>query len=241
MAGIGNMPDTIADRAVNVTMRRRTSTQKVSQFRSRRDGPVLDQLRQRLAGWAAAHIEALAAAEPDMPVEDRAADTWEPLVAVADAAGRHWPVTARAACRALVDAADEADEDRSHGVRLLADIKQIFDENRMSFLPSQQLVNGLRGIDESPWGDFELTRSKLAYRLSEFRIKTRHNPAGTARGYRLEDFEDAFTRYTRQDPSEPSKPQLKADFESDGSGASDASSCQTDSKRQDENAHYQPI
>ncbi|WP_244601909.1 DUF3631 domain-containing protein [Mycobacterium pseudokansasii] len=237
LAGIGNMPDTITDRAVNITMRRRASGEKVAQFRSRRDGPVLDQLRQRLAQWAAAHIEALAAAEPQMPVEDRAADTWEPLIAVADAAGGHWPLTARAACRALVDAADEADEDRSHGVRLLADIKRIFDESYVSFLPSQDLVNALRRLDESPWSDFELNPSKLGHRLREFKIKTRHNAAGSARGYRLEDFEDAFERYTRQNPSEASESQVNHGFTSDGSDASDASTRQTAPSRQTENTH----
>jgi hypothetical protein len=65
LAGIGEMPDTITDRAINITMRRRTNTEKVSQFRSRRDGPVLEHLRSRLADWAAAVIDGLAA-EPDM-------------------------------------------------------------------------------------------------------------------------------------------------------------------------------
>lgn len=237
LAGIGNMPDTITDRAVNITMRRRANGETVAQFRSRRDGPVLQQLRQRLAEWAAAHIEALAAAEPAMPVEDRAADTWEPLIAVADAAGGHWPVTARVACRALVAAADEADEDQSHGVRLLVDIKRVFDESYVSFLPSQDLVNALRRLDESPWRDFELNPSKLGHRLKEFKIKTRHNAAGSARGYRLEDFEDAFARYTRQNPSEPSDSQVKQGFSTDGFETSDASSRQTPLRRQTQNIH----
>jgi hypothetical protein len=108
LAGIGGLPDTITDRAVNITQRRRAPGEKVSQFRSRRDGPTLGGLRARLAEWAAGQIEALSTAEPNMPVEDRAADTWEPLIAVADAAGGHWPATARAACKAMVDAADSA-------------------------------------------------------------------------------------------------------------------------------------
>jgi hypothetical protein len=170
-----------------------------------------------------------------MPVEDRAADTWEPLIAIADTAGGHWPKTARAACKALVDTAVEADEDRSHGTRLLTDIKEIFAKGHVSFLPSQDLVNDLRAIDESPWGEFELTRSKLAYRLREFGIKTKHNTSGTARGYRLEDFSDAFQRYTRQEPSEPSGSQVSHHFPSDASDASDASTRQTKTTRQKEN------
>ena len=49
LAGIGAMPDTITDRAVNITMRRRARGEKVAQFRSRRDGPILTALRDRLA------------------------------------------------------------------------------------------------------------------------------------------------------------------------------------------------
>jgi Protein of unknown function (DUF3631)/Toprim domain len=216
LAGIGAMPDTITDRAVNISMRRRAPGEAVSQYRSRRDGPKLQQLRERLAAWAVGQLDELTKAVPDMPVEDRAADTWEPLIAVADAAGDHWPKTARAACVTLVGDAESADEERSYGVRLLTDIRNIFAENCVSFLPSQQIVNALRAIDESPWNDFDLTRSKLSYRLREFDIRTKHNPAGTARGYRVEDFWDAFARYTRKEPSEASEPQLRHGFASDG-------------------------
>lgn len=219
LAGIGAMPDTITDRAVNITMRRRVPGETVSQFRSRRDGPKLQKLRDRLAEWAAARIDELTKAEPGMPVEDRAADTWEPLVAIADAAGGHWPKTARAACKALTDAAEGADEDRSHGTKLLSDVRDIFAAKGVPFLPSAELVTQLRRIEESPWGDFELTPSKLAYRLRDFGIRTKRNPAGTARGYRLEDFWDAFARYTRQEASEPVNPQVKQGFASDGSSA----------------------
>ena len=49
IAGIGTMPDTITDRAVNISMRRRASGETVAQFRSRRDGPILTALGDRLA------------------------------------------------------------------------------------------------------------------------------------------------------------------------------------------------
>lgn len=216
LAAIGSLPDTITDRAINIVMRRRSRDENVSQFRSRRDGPILGALRDQLATWAAQHIDELSKAEPKMPVEDRAADTWEPLIAVADAAGDHWPKTARAACKALVAAADEADEDRSLSTRLLADIASVFTDKGVSFLPSAELVAELRRVEGSPWNDFELTPSKLAYRLREFRVKTGHNAAASARGYRLEDFKDAFARYTRQTPSEPVNPQVKQALASDG-------------------------
>ena len=99
LAGIGDLPDTIEDRAVIVTMRRRAPGEQVSSFRRRRDLPALVTLRDRLHGWLRDHLAELETATPAMPVEDRAADTWEPLVAVADLAGGGWPELARDACR----------------------------------------------------------------------------------------------------------------------------------------------
>lgn len=201
LAGIGTMPDTITDRAVNVTLRRRKQDERVAQFRNRRDGPILSALRDQLGEWCIGQLDALADAEPEMPVEDRAADTWEPLIAIADAAGGRWPELARTACAVLVARADGEDEDRSLGVRLLTDIRDVFDDRKVSFLASADLVAGLRKVDESPWDGFDLNPSKLAYRLREYKVKPGHNTEKTARGYRLEDLTDVFSRYLRPNPS----------------------------------------
>ncbi|KAA1243633.1 DUF3631 domain-containing protein, partial [Mycobacterium simiae] len=195
LAGIGAMPDTITDRGVNITMRRRTTAEKVAQFRTRRDGPILQAVRDKLAAWAAEHLQELAKVEPDMPVEDRAADTWEPLIAVADAAGGHWPATARAACAFLANQAGSDDEEQSLGVKLLADIRSVFAERGVPFLPSGDLAHELRRIEESPWNDFDLNPSKLAFRLKAFGIKPHRNTVGSIRGYSRETLSDAFTRY----------------------------------------------
>jgi Protein of unknown function (DUF3631) len=232
LAGIGSMPDTITDRAINITMRRRTDGEKVSQFRSRRDGPILEKLCERLAIWAAGAIDTLTAAEPGMPVEDRAADTWEPLVAVADAVGGDWPKRARAACVALVAGADEADEDSSLSTKLLADTKHVFTEKAASFLSTADLVAALRAIEESPWNDFEFNARKLAQRLRQFGVKPGRDTTGTVRGYTLESLTDAFARYTRQEPSDPSETGVYQQEQSDTSFSSDTSIRQTENTRQ---------
>ncbi|RFZ48236.1 hypothetical protein MSS2_04752 [Mycobacterium marinum] len=223
LAGIGSMPDTITDRAINVTQRRRAKGEKVAQFRARRDGPVLEKVRERLAAWAADHIGALSLAQPSMPVEDRAADTWEPLIALADAAGGHWPETGRQACQVLVAAADSADEDASLSVRLLADVRNVFAAKGAAFLASADLVTALRGIEESPWNDFDLSARKLAHRLRQFGIKPGHNTTKTARGYACEAFSDAFSRYTRPEPSDPSDTPAELQQRQDGSEPTDGS------------------
>jgi hypothetical protein len=241
LAGIGAMPDTITDRAINITMRRRTNTEKVSQFRSRRDDPVLEALRDRLAAWATEQLALLTAAEPAMPVEDRAADTWEPLIAVAEAAGGQWPQLARSACVALVDGADDADEDGSLSTKLLVDIKAVFTDRGVPFLSSADLVTALRAIEESPWNDYEFNARKLAQRVRQFGIKPGRDTTGRARGYSLESLTDAFTRYTRQNVSNPSETSAEQQKPSDTSFPSDTSIRQTEIICQDEIAGQQPF
>ncbi|HWS93024.1 MAG TPA: DUF3631 domain-containing protein [Mycobacterium sp.] len=43
-------------------------------------------------------------------------------------------------CRALVAAADSADEDKALGVKLLVDIRQVLAEKNVPFLPSTEWV-----------------------------------------------------------------------------------------------------
>jgi hypothetical protein len=236
LAGIGSLPDTITDRAVNVILRRRKAGERVAQFRTRRDGPVLEDLQDRLAAWAAGAIPKLADVEPEMPVEDRAADTWEPLVAIADHVGGNWPHRARTACRVLTAAAEEADEDMSLNLRLLTDVRTVFTKRAVSFLATADLVAALKGMDESPWDDFDLNARRLAQRLKDYGVKPQHNSTGTTRGYRLDDLHDAFSRYLRQDPSDPSDAPSGLRRRPDGSDASDTSTRQTANKRQKETA-----
>jgi hypothetical protein len=52
LAAIGELPDTIMDRAVIIRMRRRAAGEQVDPYRTRRDAPPLHDLRDRLATWA---------------------------------------------------------------------------------------------------------------------------------------------------------------------------------------------
>jgi hypothetical protein len=195
LAGIGDLPDTIMDRAVVIRMRRRSPAETVAPYRTRRDGPPLHELRSRLNEWVAKHLDTLTAAVPDMPVEDRAADTWEPLVAIADLAGGTWPHRIRKAVLTLVGAQDKADVEASLGIRLLTDIRSVFSRWTVGFMPSADLVGQLLKIDDAPWSDLDLTSRRLAARLKPYGIDPGHNPAKTARGYYLAHFADAFSRY----------------------------------------------
>jgi hypothetical protein len=69
--------------------------------------------REWLASWAAQVRDQVAGAQPDTPegIDGRAEQIWEPLLAVADAAGGQWPERARAACSELALAMPAGSED----------------------------------------------------------------------------------------------------------------------------------
>ncbi len=205
VAGIGRMPDTIEDRAIVVVMKRRKTTETVQQFRLGTDVPVLHAVREDIAAWAAQVRDTVAATPPtDIPVTDRAADVWEPLIAVADAAGGRWPEMARMAAKALCDASGDDDSDNL-ATALLADIKEVFDNHPgVSFLPSQALCDELKKVDEAPWAQFDLSPTKLGMKLKDHRIRARRRDASTVpgdrkRGYHRADFLDVWERHLDPD------------------------------------------
>lgn len=195
LAGIGDMPDTIMDRAVVVRMRRRAPGETVQPFRSRRDGPPLNDLRERIAGWAAAQLDVLTDAEPDMPVDDRPADNWEPLVAVADVAGSDWPKRARSACLTLTGAAAE---DTTIGERLLADLRTVFGEREA--MHGATILEALHGIEEAPWADWygrPFNARDLAKLLRPYGVRSQDVKVADVnrKGYRRDALYDAWRRY----------------------------------------------
>lgn len=201
LAGIGSMPDTIEDRAVIVTMRRRAPGEAVAPFRSRRDGPILNALRDRLHDWVRGSETVLRAAEPAMPVEDRAADTWEPLVAIADYAGGDWPARARNA--AFTITRGEADADRSFGLRVLADLRAVFGD--LDAMHGETILDELHKIDEAPWADYygrPLSARDLAKLLSPYGVRSVDvKIAGSnKKGYRREHLHDPWIRYLSPEP-----------------------------------------
>jgi Protein of unknown function (DUF3631) len=200
IAGIGKLPDTIADRCIRIDLKRRAPTEHVERWRFREAREAAAPIRDALEAWAASIIPVLAEARPDIPeqLDDRAAEVWEPLLAIADIAGADWPRRARATALAL--SVGDGREDDSLGVRLLRDIFTVFTEKAADKLPSWSLVEDLIEIDASPWGDLkgkELDARGLAWRLRPYGIKSKKLRFGndTAWGYEKAFFMDACVRY----------------------------------------------
>ena len=102
LAGLREIPDTVASRCIRIELKKKTKGEPVQKFRARDVKPLKDALSARLDEWSESPvIDRLREARPFLPDElgDRAADVWEPLLAIADEAGDDWPRSARqAAC-----------------------------------------------------------------------------------------------------------------------------------------------
>jgi hypothetical protein len=212
IAGIGTLPDTIADRCIPIALRRRKTDEPCERWRERAGHQQAGPLRSRVATWGKQSVEVLREARPAVPssLSDRQADCWEPLVAVADLAGGPWPSRARNAALALAASMEDADI----VVELLQDVKGILTEHTDPIiLPTKVLLEKLVEQDERPWSTWSKGKPITAHKLARLLGPLGLHPISirTARGYRIDAFEEAFSRYlsTTPSPPDPSDPGFK--------------------------------
>jgi hypothetical protein len=208
IATLRNLPDTIEDRSVAIALVRRRKSEKVERLRADRL-TLLTPLASKAQRWADDNIKALEIADPKIPNElnDRAADCWRILLAIADRAGGDWPERAPAAAVKLALA--NADTETAL-TRLLGDILDLFDAAKAikgDELFSEEIVRELAKIEDRPWAEWgkqrkPITKVQLARLLGPLNIR----PANIrrvvapgrnleAKGYNREQFTDAFERY----------------------------------------------
>jgi hypothetical protein len=207
IAGIGELPDTVASRSIRMQLKRRTPGEKVERFRRATADGIAAGLRERVARWAEEHQAVLAAAEPLTPVElgDRAAECWEPLLAIADLAGGGWSSRAHSAAIELSARGDHAST--SSGVLLLGALRSALSGREA--VPTDELLDEINGNDELPfggWGERGLTARRLAALLRPYGVRPDKWREGdkTTRGYvRNAHLDDAFTRWLPPSPPEP--------------------------------------
>lgn len=207
LAGIGWLPDTILSRSVIIRMRRRKTGERIEPFRRRIHEAAGAKVRSQIQLWARANADSITLPEPhELPpeIQDRDADVWESLIAVANAAGGEWPERARKATVALIAVSKEAEA--SLGVLLLAHVKAAFGD--VEQLSTDVLLHRLHEIDEAPWNDLKgkpLNDWGLASRLRQYGIRPQQIRIGetTPRGYRRQDFLDVWSRYVDPPPPSP--------------------------------------
>jgi hypothetical protein len=201
---IGKLTATLMDRSIEIPMRRKLA-EKVERLR-RWDNEEHAGLRRLCCRWVQDNIEALTKATPALPdkLNDRAADFWEPLLAVAAQAGGDWPKLAAEAAIALSGGDSAGNEEK--GVELLADIKTAFAAAGVAaFTTKTLLADHLCADTERPWATYNkgkpISDRQLAKLLRPFAIisETVHpyetGEAQDLKGYKREHFGDAFGRY----------------------------------------------
>jgi hypothetical protein len=197
-------------------MQKRLESETVAEFRIRTSIPEGKKIGEQLAAWARSVFEEAVAARPNMPegVADRAADVWEPLLAVADLAGGEWPKLAREAAVAFVKA--DSRTPPSTKLRLLRDSRQVFWEKlravaeaRPKGLITDTLMDALYNVDDSPWKSINkgsngvrepFTTMELAKHMFDFGVEPTHlrpyqGDDTQRRGYPLAPLAEAWRRY----------------------------------------------
>jgi len=196
MAAIGRLPDTLADRCIVITMQRKMPGEKCERLRE------LDatEYRQRCADFIQQHREAIAKARPDIPspLNDRAADIWEPLLAIADLAGGEWPELARQAAEKLSGAYDD---DITLIGYFLKDLRNVMVLKSVDRMLSRDLVAFFNPRHDRPWEDLrrgrEINEYWFGHKMSDLGIRSRSIRIGevTGKGYLLAEIDAAFRRY----------------------------------------------
>jgi Protein of unknown function (DUF3631) len=170
-------------------------------------------LRTRAAEWATEHLDGLSAANPSVPevLNDRRADCWRPLFAIADILGEDWPRRVREAAVTLSGLSDDDDDDIA--VHLLADLAMVF--GKAERMASAAVVKALIAMPERPWSTFDrgkpLTTLHLSNVLRRFGVKPQQWGEGpkahhrSVRGYYRADLQPVFDRYVPQ-PEVPVAP-----------------------------------
>jgi hypothetical protein len=136
---------------------------------------------------------------PEVPdgLTDRQADSWEPLLAIAELLGDDWPARARDAALILSEAASSQPDT---GTQLIADLRAVWStiHPAMNRIHTRRLAELRNGLEDRQFAD-ALSAHDLGQRLAAFGIRAEPNAfrqhGKLARGYARSSFDDAFRRY----------------------------------------------
>jgi len=146
------------------------------------------------------NVATLKTALPELPAgfDNRLGDNWRLMLGIADLAGGEWPDQAR---QTAIAVAKITESGMSVGVKLLADIKDIFASKGGRPHPLSRAGRGVGADRGSSVGGLEtgkpITQNALALQLAPFaivsgNIRVAHR---MVKGYQVAQFRDAFERY----------------------------------------------
>jgi hypothetical protein len=158
-------------------------------------------------------------------LNDRAADAWSSLLAIANLAGGEWPERAR---KATIELAGNQSTQTLREM-LLDDLRELFDtEPKPDVRFTKEILAELHKDETRPcvgWRNGKpITDRQLATQLKPFGIKpkTFRDGSKTRKGYELAQFDDAFARYLPVRSETPEQTSVSAGFEPFPSETSDS-------------------
>jgi putative DNA primase/helicase len=203
-----NLPTATRTRCIELRMVPKRPDEKTEPF-NQVDDPEFAILRRKCARWAQDNAAGLKDAKPTMPpgLNNRAAANWRMMLAIADLAGGTWPQRAREAAERLTRSGRRP----SDGRQLLAAIKAMFAESGKSAILSEAIITNLCRDPTDIWIAYNrggpVTQRQVAHLLGRDAYEIYPQPLHPTRrgnfarrGYKLEQFADAFARYLPSDP-----------------------------------------
>lgn len=185
-------------------MRRKKPEEKVARFRLKAAKRDLADLPRKALRWSKDNLEILRHLSPEIPnaLNDRQADNWEPLLAIAELVGGDWPERARKSA-VVLSGSDSVAEDRV-GPQLLADLRLVF--GARTELWTKDILAALHALPERPWGEWSSGKGSqprpmsariLAQLLRPYGIRSQQIRIGSENnnGYTANSLADAWDRY----------------------------------------------
>lgn len=216
VAGIGKRRATMEDRAIITELQRENQArERTERLSPERLVEELLPLRRQLARFADDNAETLRQSRPEVPssLNDRAADNWEPLLAIADLGSEKWKREARISAEKL--ACKESDPEDG-GSLLLAELEHLLHEGNLrptpdsegrEILPSREIVDALLEDKASRWQEWgrkrvPITQAGVSRLLRKFGLRS-ERPRVPSRGskkvsgYAAQPLREAIKRYVR--------------------------------------------
>jgi len=216
-AAIGQLSKTLEDRSFIIRLQRKLPSESV------KDWPItqgeeldalkttMEELRRQCARWAEDCQATLTTVRVQRvpELDDRANNNWSTLLTVAEGIGGEWPEKARQAAGLI---SGTHTDNQTIGVQLLADTKEIFEEQKVEKISSQKLCEALEGREERPWATWRkgkpISQNNLARLLKPFEVSSKDIRAKSEggkvlRGYEKEQFSKAWARYCMSPPENP--------------------------------------
>jgi hypothetical protein len=210
LAGIGNFPQTITDRAIVIEMQRRKDSERVARFLYRKVERLSKALSERAREFVTKQRDEIGAVYEGIELEfisDRDAEAWAPLFAILSIAAPERLPELKLCAEKLTSSKSANAEDDSLALRLLADMRDVWPESEPKIFTAE-LLKRLKSIEDGPWAaDERFNPRKLGRLLKPFGVTPQTLQIGSEnlKGYYREHAEAAFARYLAPRPSESSE------------------------------------